>query len=36
MTTTALVMMISVQLLVTVVTGYLFVKVLQTPMKNEE
>lgn len=36
MTTTALIMMITVQVLVTVVTGYLFVKVLQTPVKNEE
>lgn len=36
MTTTALLMMIIVQVLVTVITGYLFVKVLQTPMKNEE
>jgi len=36
MTTTALLMMITVQVLVTVITGYLFVKVLKTPMKNEE
>lgn len=35
MTTTALIMMIVVQVAVTVITAYLFVKVLKTPPKPE-
>lgn len=35
MTTTALIMMIVVQVAVTVITVYLFVKVLKTPPKPE-